>query len=280
MFSIRKIFPVSQILDLPGLSPQTVCSVEFETVSANLIPREETAEGSQSVGYDVELSVSARAYEAIPAQWTEDAYSVKSQLECVKEVVSAEQFLPIEESGTIRETAEIGTCTELLWAEVSPELRNVSFREETGRTVCEGVWECRFLFLDGESVPAAAFREIPFALEIPSEAYNNPIRNDTTLTLTDLSWSVTDGTHVEIRGNYKWSGLIFYRKMTEIVTEVKEKEARKKDENTLIFYYASKGESVWEIAKEHACPYGELLRENGLERDEIEEDQMLTIVCC
>ncbi len=280
VFPVRKVFPVSQILDLPGIHPGAVCRTVFEAVSANLLVKEETADGSQAIAYDVEINVSGSAYEEADVEWTEDAYSVKKTVECTLETVSAERFVVIEETGTIRETAEIGTCTGILWAEVKPELRGTYYRPEEDKLVCEGVWDCRIILNDADNTPCSAVREIPFTLELPADGCKNPIRNDTTLILTDLSWSLTDATHMEIRGTYRWSGLIFGRETAQAVTCVTEKDDRSKRTEAVILYYAAKGESAWTVAKEHACPYEELVRCNHLEKDEIDEDKMLMIVCC
>lgn len=280
VFPVRKIFPISQILDLPGIHPGAFFRTEFELISSNLIAKDETADGSQTVAYDVEINVSGNAYEETTAEWTEDAYSVKKTVECSRETLSTERFLVVEEAGTIRETAEVGTCTGILWAEVKPELRGTYYRPEEDKIACEGVWDCRFIMNDADGTPCSAVREIPFTLELPANGCKNPVRNDTGLILTDLSWSLTDASHVEIRGTYRWNGLIFGRETAEAVTCVTEKADRPRCADAVVLYYAEKGESAWKIAKEHSCPYTDFIRTNELECDEIDEDKMLMIVCC
>ncbi len=279
-FSLRKVFPISQILDLPGIHPDAVCKTGFELIASNFLAKDETTDGSQAIAYDVEIQVSGKVYEEMDAIWTEDVYSVKKSVECNRETVSTERFWRIEESGTIRETAEIGTCTGILWVEVKPELRGMYYRQEEDKLLCEGVWDCRILMTDADGTPCSSIREIPFTLELPAKGCKNPIRNDTTLILTDLSWSLADASHLEIKGTYRWNGLIFGRESAEAVTCITEKSDRPRSPDTVILYYASKGESAWKIAKEHACPYEELLCSNKLEQDEIDQDQMLIILSC
>lgn len=280
LFTVRKVFPISQILDFPGIVPNAVCRTNFETVSANIIAKEESSDGSQSMTYDIEINVSGWAYEEIVAGWTEDAYSIKKITECVKEPITTERFLRIEESGSVRETMEIGTCSNILWVDVLPELRGLFYRSDGGKIVCEGVWGCRILMTDPDGTPCSAVREIPFTLEIPADGCTSATRNDTTLILTDLTWSLTDASHIEIRGTYRWNGLIFTRETSEIVTAVHEKANRPRASESVILYYGMKGESAWKIAKDHACPYSEFIRTNKLENDILDEQKMLMIVCC
>lgn len=275
IFPLRKIIPVSQILDLPDLLPDAECRTDFEVLSLSLTVKNE--EEPRCIAYDIEINVCARAYTELFAEWTEDAYSVKCNVECVREAVTTEHYLAVEEGGTVRETVDVGTCAEILWADVRPELKTLYYQKETDRLVCEGVWECRVLMNDTEATPCATVREIPFVLEIPADDCTCPVRNDTVLILTDLSWTMTDASHMEIRGSYRWSGLIFGRKTTEIVTGINEKGERERTTQSLVLYYASQGESVWAIAKQHACPYGEIIRHNHLTQDFLEEDRMLII---
>ncbi len=276
LFTQRKTLPISQILDLPGIIPDGSYRTEFEIISLNMMPKEEN-EGVQLISYDAEINVCSRAYTEITAEWTEDAYSVKKNVECIRETVITERCFPVEESGGIREVVEIGTCTGLMWAGVKPELRSLFYRAETDRIVCEGTWECKILMTDPDGTPCSALREIPFTLELPANGCTCPSRNDTSFLLTDLSWTLTDASHLEIRGNYCWKGLIFGRETAEIVTGIKEISDRDRNRDTVTLYYAQKGDSAWKIAKEHACPYGELVRYNRLEEDCLAENQMLVI---
>lgn len=277
---LHKTFPISQILDLPGMQEDSVCTARFETASANLLLKDASEEGTQSVVYDVEIEVFAGAYEEAEYQWAEDAYSVRKTVECTRTPVTTERFTAIREEGTVRETVEIGACSEILWLEIRPELKNTSYREDTGRIVCEGVWNCRALMKDPEGTPCTAVREVPFTLETEANGAVRPVRNGTQIVLTDLTWTTTDLTHMEFRGTYHWNGLIFTEQTTNIVTEIRETGDRPRSGNTLVLCYAVKGESVWEIAQKYACPYEELKQTNRLEQDILDSDRMLTVICC
>ncbi len=280
LFTVRKVFPISQILDLPGIHPEAVCKTGFELISSNFIAKDEASDGSQTISYDVEISVTGNAYEEGIAEWTEDAYSVKKNVECTKESVVTEHFWKIEETGTVRETAEIGTCTGILWVDVASELRGTYYRADGDKIVCEGVWHCQILMTDADTTPCTALREIPFLLEVPANGCTNPTRNDTLILLTDLSWSLADTSHVEIKGTYRWNGLLFGKETTDAVTCITEKSERTRNTDTVVLYYGSAGESAWKIAKDHACPYADLIRENHLEQDLLCEDKMLIITRC
>ena len=71
---IRKVFPISQILDLPELTEDACFCTEFSLISASFLPREESPEGNQTVAYYVEIDVRADAYASAEFCRTEDAY--------------------------------------------------------------------------------------------------------------------------------------------------------------------------------------------------------------
>lgn len=277
MFPLRKSIPVSQILDLPGLEPDAVNRVRFDLIFLTLSLREEGG-GAPVMSYDAEIGVTCKTYIETDAEWTEDVFSVKKKLECEKREVCSEAILSVRESGALRETVEIGTCSDLLWAEMLPERKSIRYDKDQGRILCEGAWECRLIVTDAEGAIGTVVREIPFTLSLSTEEECLPVRNDTELILTDLAWSMTDAEHGELRGTYEWRGLIFTRQTAEIVTDVKEIADRPREEDTVVLYYAAEGESAWDIAKEHACRYDELRRENDLSEDRIRSDRMLVIL--
>jgi len=274
--TVCKTVPVSQILDLPDTEGEVFCKTGF-SLSSFEITEEETGDGKRW-NYDVEVLVSCRAYGQKTAEWAADAYCTKKETECTKTPLLLHGCRSVSEKGTVKERVEIAPATELLHAEIFPRLQKTFYRQEEDRLVCEGLWICNLLLSDGDGFPCAQRKEIPFLLEIPSEGCRNPVRNDTELTIYDFSAVLTDGTHVEFRGNYDWSGLIFTGTESEALLEVRDQADRPRTEDTVVLYYATEGESVWEIAKAHACNYGALRKENGLEEDSIYEDKMLIIL--
>ena len=277
-FPLQKTLPISQILDLPGTEPGVICKTDFDLISASVTLRDEAEDRAKTLCYDVEVQISAEAYTLESTEWTEDVYSVKKTVECTRESLQTEIFTVIDEGGAVRESVEIGTCTGILWMDAKPELRGTYYRPEDDKLICEGVWDCRILMTDGDGTPCCTVREIPFTLQTPSMGCKNPVRNDTTLLLSDYSWNLTDPSHVELRGNYHWKGLIFSRERNDAVIRVTEKEDRPKGSDAVVLYYGCKGESAWDIAKEQGCPYRELIQSNRLEQDRLTEDKMLMIV--
>ncbi|MBQ1218277.1 MAG: DUF3794 domain-containing protein [Clostridia bacterium] len=277
---IRKVFPISQILDLPELTEDACFCTEFSLISASFLPREESPEGNQTVAYDVEIDVRADAYASAEFCRTEDAYGLRTRLDCKSDSISVDCIYPIDEYGTVRETVETGICGEILRIDATAELKSTRLDKESNRIICEGGWDCRILMTDTDGTPCAAIREIPFTLHLPANDCVEPVRNDTCLSLSDLSWTRLDAERVELTGTYRWSGILFHRKQRTILTEVSVSGDRKRSEESVTLYYATAGESAWEIAKEHACGYNDLLKQNRLEDDRMTEDRMLMILSC
>ncbi|MBQ1273120.1 MAG: DUF3794 domain-containing protein [Clostridia bacterium] len=140
-FPLQKTVPISQILDLPGIVPGAICKTDFDLISASVTQRDETEGQAKFLAYDVEVQISAEAYVMESVEWTEDVYSVKKTVECTRESLQTECFTVIDEGGAVRETAEIGTCTGILWMDVKPELRGTYYRPEDDKLICEGVWD-------------------------------------------------------------------------------------------------------------------------------------------
>lgn len=277
LFPLRQGVAVSQILDMPDIGTNPLCAVDFDLIYFTPTLRDQP-NGRQTVEYDTEIRVFCRAYGETEAEWIRDAYCAKKILSHAKTVFSVNRLICVRESGSIRESVEIGTCTAILQATVTPEWRRIFYEVESDTVVCEGVWICKALAVDGEGLQSALQREIPFRFQTPSEGCTNPVRNDTKVLLTDLTWSLTDPSHLELRGTYYWNGLIAAQEQQEAVTEITALKDRPRCEDTVTLCYAKAGESAWEIAKEHACPYGELMRTNELTEDKLDSDRVLLIL--
>ena len=277
LFSLRQTVAVSQILDMPNVGANPVCTVDFDLLYFTPSLREQP-NGGQTVEYDTEIRVFCKAYGETEAEWVRDAYCAKKILDYTKTAFSVNRLIGVRESGSIRESVDIGSCTSILQATVTPEWKRLAYESESDALLCEGAWICKVLAVDGEGIQTALQREIPFRFQTPSEGCTNPIRNDTKVILTDLSWNLTDPAHLELRGTYYWNGLIVGQEKQEAVTEITVRNDRPRCEDTVTLCYAKAGESAWEIAKEYACPYGELMRTNELTEDKLESDRVLLIL--
>lgn len=277
VFSLRRTVPISQILDLPGTRADDLCLIRWEPVQCTFTPREAGSDGEQVIAYDLQIDVCACAYRSREITCTEDAYSVKDLTECVYQDVTFLRILPLREEGTFRETVEAGAVGTVLWSEVTPQIRDAV--REDGVIRCDGVWEARILLKDPEGTPVSTVREIPFSLSV-NDPGTGDLRNDTQLTLTAHSVTVSDPHHVQIEGSWIWHGALFAEQTVKTVERVNRSGGRPRENDTVVLYYAAAGESVWQIAKQHACPCEDLKRINQLSDDALKEDRMLMIVKC
>lgn len=277
VFPIEKTVPVSQIVDLPNLPENGIFVSRFDVTSLTLTVREQSAEMPSQIAYDAEIAVSVRGYTESDILCTRDLYSIRKTVECEQETLLLATILPVDETGELCETVEIGTCSELLRCELVADLRTCT-RDAEGSLLCDGVWECRVLMTDAEGSPCSVSREIPFRLCLADTPDAPPIRNDTVLSVTDLTCSLIGSNRMELRATYRWSGVLFGRREVKTVIGAKETGERAPCEETVTLHYAVKGETAWQIAKEHGCDYAEFLRVNGIGAEPLTEDKMLMIL--
>lgn len=84
---------------------------------------------------------------------------------------------------------------------------------------------------------------------------------------------------IEIKTDIEMDYDILSENVYKILSKLFEDEDSKKNKpnNSLCIYFASEGESVWEIAKEHLCSINDIKTENMLIEDYIKEAQTLII---
>ena len=264
-------FPVSRIIDAPGISGDDTCDVRLCADFPEITPNED----GSTVKIKVRVGAFARVYRQSAAQLVTDMFSEKyeSNAESAPAEVISGTF-PAEFSENIRERIEFtDSGTEIIdcWTETLPGPR----LDSEGK-ICFGVKICVFA---KNAEGGISYYEKAVEREAPSPA------GKCRKAFYNLSASVISEDYTNGHGGTEISAEIFIEGTVYVISEVNalvsfdafEDRPRRKDPAAVILYYAEKGENIWDIAKRYGTGCTKIAEENELSGETLAERMMLII---
>ncbi|MEE0931123.1 MAG: DUF3794 domain-containing protein [Acutalibacteraceae bacterium] len=271
--------PFSEILDADGVDESCLCVTNIELVNHTVNVKSDYSDANKVVNFEIKLLATAMGYKTEEIVPVDDAYSTEYDLNLV---YSQSQLNNIEksynESCITKATVEAGSDSIAsvidLWCEQCSTLVVV----EDGNVLVKGKLNMCILARNSEDMPFYSERVIEFTYPITQASDNTAV--EVNGTVQSISYRINGSNSLDFRIETRLDITILTNCSVRYVTSVDAdtEHPRVKDNNTaLTLYYASRGESVWNIAKEYAVCCSLIMEENELKEDEISASVMLFI---
>ncbi len=265
--------PISQILDVDGAEEGNLCEVFFEPGDIIVTLKNEGAPGEEKISLSALMFAKARVYENLEVSLADDCYSTQYactynaaplRLEQSTAMVDdrrqqrASMELPEEAAGEIL----------ALWGDISA----VTLNEEG----LSAQLDLHLLACDGEGVPVYFER----SLELPAPITLQPGEEmaDPRIQLEELGYT-RSGNHLELSCDLRVTCRRNISHIFSAIQEITVDETHPKPPRTaaLTIFFARKGESLWEIARQYSTSIDAIMEENTLSEDVLPENRMLMI---
>ena len=272
------VLPLSQIIDLEGLSEEDECQV-YLSAQGSEVRLESGGEGeSGRLMVDGVISVMIRVHRREEAQVVEDSFStlypseektaqitlpsLVSQLDCSRTcrfvVPVPSQMTQVLEAwcrlgGVSVEQTEEGLSVVLRFG-----ITLIGLEEDGSLTMADRSEECRELVL-----PGAAGQ-----LQAEPEAW-----------ITASSFSMQPTGEAEVRCEVRLAGPVYENSTYQVVSDIRLDTEKERDlpAGRVYLYYACPGEEVWEIAKRYQTPVQSVVEENQLTAPALGQKTLLMI---
>jgi hypothetical protein len=121
-------------------------------------------------------------------------------------------------------------------------------------------------------------KNLPFTVIHPAPDTDKPLRCEATPVLCDISYSMPTDQTISISASLDIKLCCFAQNDFLVIDSFKpDPEKQHKKCKGLILYNAQKGECLWDIAKKYHTSVGILQRDNQIDNDIVENDQMLLV---
>jgi len=272
--------PISQIVDVPGITEDSNCAINAEILTHDEQIRTENGQNSNFVACEIKLAATVMAYSDKEVSVVSDVYSTDYDVEIMSEPVKMNQLTDfMRESFNHKESINLsdGSISKILdvWSDscsVSPHFEDGALTFKCKMNVC-------VLALDGDNIPIYVERIFEFSHSKECENASEDSICEARIVPTSIGYGVSGSNGIEIRLKLEIFGELYlgrkYSMVTSVVTD--ESSTVDKDDASLTVYYACEGEDVWDIARKYYTSASMIKQENELLEDKIQNSGMLLI---
>lgn len=281
--TFKTVLPFSQFIDIDGVNED--CRLEANAdLSFFEVRLKKGDDECKTLLINAKVCVTAKAFCELTLPVICDIYSTKEELEVEKEEVCLERLVD-----TVKDSYMLKTVFDFPKDSI---FDIINYRAETsvkscqlkgGKIVADATLVLSIICLDGQKKTLYFEKTCDFTWEYPYNSHTSDMVCDCKFYSVSSSYTILSDSSIEFRSEFKVTASVNSKnKMPLIVTVTSPKE--KKEKKTLncqaVIYYANKGESLWNIAKNHNSNIEELKLLNEIEEDDIKENKPLIIPIC
>ena len=270
--------PFSQVLELRQSEErgEMDATVYIQAIRADV----ESDENGKNrlISASVTLLTEGEVYENQPHSLLIDAYSNRYPLESEKAVIHSEELCERAENiETLHHRIPMDTeGIEVIRVLGAPIVHKISGKDKV--LSMEGSLDVSLIFREGEQ-HRSTDKSLNFILETRLQHLDGRMRCEVRPCVLGMSWSVgAEG--IDLKTDLFYSLATFSKKSREVIGTLRvdaEHPLEEENKNTLVVYYAEKGERLWDIARRYATSVALIKAANDLASDVLEEKKILLI---
>ena len=265
--------PISQILDVDGAEEGSRCQVSFEPADIVVTLKNEGAPGEEKISLSALLFARARVYDNMEISLADDCYS--TQYACTyaaapmrREQTSAMVDERRQQRASVELPEEVSGEVISLWGDIS----TVTLTEEG----LAAQLDLHLLACDSEGTPVYFERSLELPVPVPLQPGEEMA--DPAIQLEEIGYT-RSGDHLELSCDLRVTCRRVISNIFSAIQEINIDEGRPNPPRTaaLTIFFARKGESLWEIARQYSTSMEAIMEENILAEDVLTENRMLMI---
>jgi len=279
---MEAVIPVSQILDLEGVTENHTCFTNLTVMDCDLEVRPGEAGETRIFACDLTIDCSVTAHLESNVSPVSDIYSTEFETAFTMATVKAET-LPhiIMHQLNLKSSLE---STEGNLAEIYDARCDVSNVVCRGRGANElaitGQIAMQTIGTLDSGMPVFIEKSEPFELVTEVPMLSSEYSIEPNLQVTHVAFSLSGDNKIDIRVNLSLNACLYIINSINVIRDITVNQEKPKDKNTeyaLKLYYAEDGEDIWGIAKRYNTSAEAIITENDLEGDRVEIPSMLLI---
>lgn len=270
----------SQSIECSGSEEGCICDLKAVVGDSSIQPREDDVGENTTVSIVAKIFLVAFLYKPCEIEVIDDAYSVRAPLELR---YSQNSFLQVERTHT--EVLK-KKCALTVSEDEIEKVLDIWCEQDSVQSVCDkGKLNFRVRYtvcmLYQSSGGKILYTEKPFDYNATTELNDSQSRKSDTVSRTELwEYRITDKNTVEVSIETPTSTFLYSRTTLKYLTAagVSEDTPDFEIDPKLLVYYASAGERLWDIAKNHRALLSDIQAQNDL-YDEVVPNDRPIIIC-
>ena len=278
--SLRENLPFSQMIETEASGDN--CGIDTDAVlsSLEIKPKSDSEGKTRSFSVDAGILVSVSTYCTGDTEIVIDAYSRKYETAVEKkETVFTSVSDTVNDEFGVKQTLSFDSGISAvvdMWCAVKSGITGI----EEGVLSSEGTLLVSIIANGEDSVPVFYEREIPFTYKRELSEKGEDTHTEPKITVRNCSFTLLGSESMEVRAELGINAAVYECRRQSAVTDISvdyEKPAARPDDCAMTVYFASVGESVWEIASRYLADIEEIKEINDISEDILSIDKMILV---
>lgn len=276
---IEASLPISQVVELVGVTDECMTDIRLEITSLDIIPKVDGSGMMRLLDISARVDATLNASQMVRVPIIVDAYSTQYDIEA--EVKMAEHRCLIEnfcETSLCRGSIDISGIGVKRVLDMWCSDITSSARENDGELIIDGAINVCMIICDCDDQIGYIERQINYE-HARSLGTTERIECDPYVTVCASSYVIGSGDYIDVRIELKIQSSVFSIMSSRMIESINinEEQGRKKTKPALTIYFSQGGESVWDIARKYNTTVEAIMRENSL-ADEIVSDKAMLLI--
>lgn len=275
--------PISQIVDVPGISEECECTVNSEILSSKIkIANETDPENSgKLLEIDMKLALTVFAFKPEEISVVSDVYSREYDVSSDSELLETYKIIKkIKEKFSCKGTVELPDETPREIKNIFCDTVSVLSALNEKKPDFTGKVKLGILGINSDDSPFYVERSFEFEYKSGEEIVENDVQFETEIIPNKISEAIINGRSIEIKAEFTVHSIVYQKTSHNMITSVnadESKDAFKSENSPLTVYFPQKGESLWDIARKYHSSVSAIKEENHLAEDTLNESQMILV---
>ncbi len=255
--------PIVGFIDIPNVTEENICDLEYEIRNIIIKPN---APEEHSVYIEMEMGVTAVAYEEKQINLIQDLYSPCENLEFnKKKITTITNKQTQKEIKQIREKIEIEGIQDknIIDVDVNPIIEKQD--NLSNRIVYTATLDINFMLSNQDLQMEVRNAKIPFEYSIENVENAENVNSRLDIEVSNQDFIIQEGgiitSNIDLIMNHNRSQNTNINVMNEIQTNGPKQE----EDYSLILYLVKKGDTLWEIAKRYGSTIDDIVKTNAIE---------------
>jgi LysM repeat protein len=275
--AVLHTMPISQILEVPGVTEDTVNSLRLKVLNVDVTPKSDSNGNLRLLEITSKVAADVKGYQEVDVPVLVDAYSVDTGLD-----IGNREFQTIKLQENIKDTFSAtanydftqGIGKLLL---LTGSLQNPNSRISDGFLYIDGNIKVQLIFEDGDGNIAYGDKDLPYTYRRQLRQTPSGLEADVALELLSITSNISPD-RIDVKAEIGVSADTYQTEKRSIVSSLTPDTTQTPAKRSpLTIYFAGKNEPLWDIARRYRTTIDAIAKENDLKSIITDEGQMLLI---
>ncbi|MBU5449707.1 SPOCS domain-containing protein [Acetivibrio sp. MSJd-27] len=265
--------PFTEILDVEGMQENCECDTDFVVADLQYFAQEDEEGQKRQLCLETKLKLSTKSYENVTFHAIVDAYSTKYEMEIEKTDYSIDEIVGDINTQLLNKSDvhfdDIPSISKIYSFNANPKIDAISVTN--GNIRIEGTVQTDILYTsaNAEKPIYSVSKEVPFVNNLPCDDAKAGTECEAKIDLIHSGYNITSDYDIELRTTLGFRARLKNTSKNNLIKSVSidEEKALVKKRPSIVIYFCSENENLWDIAKKYKTTVGDIIEANGLSGD-------------